>query len=111
MIISNAFLAKKNELELDTFLEIEELREFCNILYDKITGENDSGIRYKYVCFQADEADVERFCEVDDQFKQGIDRIYCTREVKAEVVQRINSVYSEEIQIMIRNAREAFARL
>lgn len=107
VIINNAFFAKKDEM--CSFLEINALREFCNILYDKITGENESGISYKYVCFQADEADVEEFCDIDGRFIRGIDKVYCTRAVEEETVRRINSIYAPEIQIMLKNAREAFA--
>lgn len=104
VIINNAFLAKKGP---QPFLEISALRKFCNILYGKITGGN--GVGYKYVLFQVSEADVERFCDSDDQFVRGIGKVFCTREVEEEKVEKINSVYTSEIQIMLKDAREAFA--
>lgn len=107
VIINNAFLAKKGA---QSFLEISALRRFCNILYDKITGECKSGGGYKYVLFQVSDADVERFCDRDDQFVRGIGKVFCTREVEAEKVEKINSIYASEIQIILKDAREAFAR-
>lgn len=109
VILNNAFCAKKDK-ELP-FLENNALRRFCNILYDKITGENASGIRYKYVCFQVDEADVEEFCDTDNRFVKGIDKVYCKKKVDEETLQKINSIYEPEIQIMLKDAREAFAEM
>lgn len=108
VIINNAFLAKK---EPQPFLEISALRKFCNILYDKITDRNEGGGSYKYVLFQVTEADVERFCDDDDQFVRGIGKVFCTRKVEAEKVEKINSIYTSEVQIMLKDAREAFAEL
>lgn len=108
VIINNAFLAKKGP---QPFLEISALRKFCNILYDKITSGNENGISYKYVLFQVSETDVERFCDDDDQFVRGIGKVFCTREVEAEKVEKINSVYASEIRIMLKDAREAFTEL
>lgn len=109
VIINNAFYAKRNEVQ--PFLEIDALRRFCNILYDKITGDNESGISYKYVYFQVDKADVEEFCNIDDQFIRGIDKVFCTRKVEEYELEKINSVYEPEIRTMLKNAREVFARL
>ncbi len=109
VIINNAFFAKSDEVQ--PFLEINALRTFCNILYDKITGDNDSGISYKYVYFQVDEVDVEEFCDFDRQFMRGIDKIFCIEKVDRKKLEEINSIYAPEIQTMLRNAREAFARL
>lgn len=106
VIINNAFLAKKGP---QPFLEISALRKFCSILYDRITGSSESEGGYKYVLFQVSEADVERFCDRDDQFVKGIDKVFCTREVEAEKVERVNSIYASEIQVMLKDAREAFA--
>lgn len=108
VIINNAFLAKK---EQQSVLEISALRKFCNILYDKITGKNESGVIYKYVLFQVSEADVERFCDDDDQFVRGIGKVFCTGKVEPEKVEKINSVYPSEVQLMLKDAREAFAEL
>lgn len=109
VIINNAFFAKGNEMQ--SFLEVNALKTFCNILYDKITGDNESGISYKYVYFQVDEIDVEEFCDFNNQFMRGIDKIFCTRKVEEKQLEEVNSIYAPEIQVMLRNAREAFARL
>lgn len=109
VIIYNAFFAKREENLV--FLEFSALRNFCNILYDKITGENESGTRYKYVCFQVDEMDVEEFCDVDIQFARGIDKVFCTGKIEEEKIERINSAYEPAIRIMLKNAREVFAAI
>ena len=109
VVINNAFFAKKDKTQ--SFLENNALRTFCNILYQKITSENESGICYKYVYFQMDEADVEEFCDIDDQFIQGIDRVYCTREVQEETVAKVNSIYTPEVRTMLKNARDTFSQL
>ena len=36
VVINNAFFAKRNDNL--SFIEMKSLREFCNILYDKITN-------------------------------------------------------------------------
>lgn len=107
VIINNAFFAKRNE-EL-TFLEFSALRNFCNILYDQITGGNGNGKRYKYVCFQVDEMDVEAFCDADIQFARGIDKVFCRGKIEEEKLKIINSVYEPDIQTMLKDAREVFA--
>lgn len=106
VIINNAFFAQK---EQPSYLDISQLRRFCNILYDKITGSSDSG--YKYVLFQVSEADVGKFCDVDDQFVRGIGKVFCMGKVEEETVERINSVYASEIRMMLKDARDTFAEL
>lgn len=109
VIINNAFYARKNESK--NSLAISELQQFNFILYDKMTKENDTGVRYKYVCFLADWKDVEEFCRTDEQFINSIDTVYCTKQIEEEAVQRVNSIYTPDIQMMIQNAREDFRRL
>lgn len=109
VVINNAFLAKKEVIS--NYMEFSSLREFCNILHEKITGDNRSGISYKYAYFQVDEADIEKFCDLDAQFIRGIDKIFCTRIVEQEDVDRINSMYAQEVQDIIEEARDTFAAL
>lgn len=98
VIINNAFYAKKGAQPI---LEISALRNFCNILYDKITGENKSGISYKYVQFQVADTDIEEFFDTDDHFMKGIGKVVCVDEVKEETIKKLNSVYASEIQEML----------
>lgn len=108
VIINNAFYAKKGA---QPFLEISALRNFCNILYKKITGENRSGIRYKYVQFQVAGTDIEDFFETDNNFIKGIGKVVCVEEVKEETIRRLNSAYTPEIQKMLEDARKDFATI
>ncbi len=108
VIINNAFYAKQGA---QPFLEISALRDFCNILYEKITGENRCGISYKYVQLQVASTDIENFFETDNHFIKGIGKVVCVEAVKEETVQKLNSVYAPEIQEMLKDAREAFAAL
>lgn len=107
-IINNAFYAKKGA---QSVLEMRALRNFCNILYEKITGENRSGISYKYVQFQVANTDIENFFETDNHFIKGMDKVICVKEIKEETVKKLNSVYAPEIQEMLEDAREEFASL
>lgn len=107
IIINNAFYAQAGA---QSFLELSTLRSFCNILYDKITGHNKSGISYKYVHFQVNEADIDDFFEMDDHFIRGINKVVCVKEVKAETVKKLNSIYAPEIQVILEDARETFAK-
>ncbi len=106
IIINNAFCAKKS---YQPFLEISALRNFCNILYDKITGDDEIGNSYKYVQFQVDDSDIESFFEADDHYIKGIDKIVCVKQVKEETLKKLNSVYAPEIQEILEAAREEFA--
>lgn len=108
VIINNAFYAKKG---VQPILEISALRNFCNILYDKITGENKSGISYKYVQFQVADTDIEEFFDTDNHFMKGIGKVVCVDEVKEETIKKLNSVYAPEIQEMLEDARKEFAAL
>ncbi len=108
IIINNAFYAKKGA---QPFLEISSLRNFCNILYEKITGVNRSGISYKYVQLQVTGTDIEDFLEADTHFIKGIGKVVCVKEIEEETVERINSVYTPEIQEILKDAREEFATL
>jgi len=108
VIINNAFFAQKEPLP---YLEIDKLRKFCNILYDKITGGSNYGVVYKYVLFQVSEADVEKFCDADEQFVRGIGKVFCMGKIEEEKIERINSAYASEIRMMLKDARDAFAEL
>ncbi len=107
VIINNAFCGKKAQ----SFLEFNALRDFCNILYEKMTGKNRSGISYKYIQLQVSGSDIKNFFETDNHFIEGISKVICTEEVTEETVQKINSIYPAEIQEILKEAREAFAAL
>lgn len=106
VVLSNAFFARSEEEH--RFIEMNELRDFCGILYDKITQRGKK--YYKYVCFQVDEEDIEEFCRYDDRFAKGINKIYTIDKIHSDEVNRINSIYSQDIQQSIESAREAFSR-
>lgn len=107
VVINNAFYAK--QIEEFHSLEITELRRFSNILYDEISSINNCRIGYKYACLRATQKDMEEFCSSTHNFITGIDKIYCTETIDIGWVEQVNSRYTEDIQSVIRIAREIFA--
>ena len=99
VILNNAFLAKSKV----QYLEISEIRKFCNILYDKLT------VSYKYVQLHMTDKDVNEFCDISDQFIKGIGKIFCMHPVKDEEVEKINSVYDPDVSSILAEARKEFA--
>ena len=59
VVINNAFFAKRNDNL--SFIEMKSLREFCNILYDKIRNSDQTGNRRQYVCFKVVIVDLYNF--------------------------------------------------
>ncbi|MEY8410208.1 hypothetical protein AALB51_03050 [Lachnospiraceae bacterium 62-26] len=108
IIINNAFYARKGR---QPFLEDSALRDFCNILYEKITGDNESGINYRYVHFRVEDVEMERFFECNEQYIKGINKVVCRKEVEEEAIKKLNSIYEPEVQVMLENARKEFAEV
>lgn len=109
VIISNAFFAKQN-LNL-SFMEMNSLRDFCNILYDKITGNNQHGGNNKYVYFKVDDSDLDDFFDSNEDFVRGINKIYKLKDIDIDELCAVNSIYDLEIQASLENARNEFAQM
>ena len=92
IIINNAFYARKGR---QPFLEDSALRDFCNILYEKITGDNESGINYRYVHFRVEDVEMERFFECNEQYIKGINKVVCRKEVEEEAIKKLDNVFTE----------------
>lgn len=99
VIFVNAFLARDVKS-----LGMDELRAFCNILYDKLV---EGG--YKYVVLEAGRRDIEVFCEKDGQFAQGIDKIHCLKPVTKEYMEKVNSVFPPDVEEILHDVRMLFA--
>lgn len=104
VVLKNAFAAQG---DTKPYIEVDALRKFCDILNNKIAKVG-SG-RYKYVYFELDQDDLEEYCEEDEQFVRGINRIYVTRPKDKDGLIRVNSAYTEEIRDSLKEARKEFA--
>lgn len=109
VVINNAFFAKQN-LNL-SFMEMNALQDFCNILYDKITGNSEKGSRNKYVCFKVDDSDLDEFFDSDRDFIRGIDKIYKLRDIDINDLLAVNSIYDADVQASLEDARKAFSQM
>lgn len=107
IIISNAFFAGHEQV---TSLDFSDLKKFCDILYDEITNCEISKGGYKYVYFQADEKDVDDFCSCNNCFIRGIDKVYRTGNINSQELSEINSIFTEEVQLLLKNARRRFSQ-
>ncbi|MCI7040863.1 MAG: hypothetical protein MR992_01845 [Lachnospiraceae bacterium] len=109
VVINNAFFAKRNDNL--SFIEMKSLREFCNILYDKITNSDQKGNRSQYVCFKVDNVDLDDFFDSNSDYARGIDRIYKLKDIGSDELDAVNSIYSEDIQMSLKDARAEFAQM
>lgn len=105
VILKNAFAAM--EKKAVKCLKFQDLRNFCNIIFDKM--EENENIRSKYVYLQVDEADIEEYCESEGDFTRGIDKIYMNFPADKDTLLTVNGIYSSEIQQVLADAREEFA--
>lgn len=103
VVLTNAFYASKGKTKN---LNNIALREFCSILQDDITGDNTN---HKYVYFDMDDEDLDDYLEFNRRFERGINKVYCVDDIEEPEMQRVNSVYTKEIQSIIQRARETFA--
>lgn len=101
VIFANAFLARPKKS-----LEISELRTFCNLLYDKLV---EGG--YKYVILEAGHEDIEVFCERDERFVQGIDKIHCLKPITEEYTKQVNSVFPPDVEKILQSVCTLFAAI
>lgn len=108
VVISNAFFARKHEET--TFLETSALQEFCNIVYEKITGST-NGRNNKYVYFQVDDVDMDEFCSCNERYVKGINKIYATEIIQSDELNKVNSIYDKDIQRSLAAAREVFSSM
>lgn len=107
IIISNAFFAKQGAAQ--NYLEFNALRKFCNIAYEKIISNQNADC--KYVCFEAEEEDLDDFCDADTRYVRGIDKVFRVGEIANSELERLNSIYTVEVQESLEAARIAFAEL
>ncbi len=103
VVLMNAFYASKGKTK---DLNNIALRKFCNILHDDIIEDNTN---YKYVYFDMDDDELDDYLELNRRFERGINRVYCIGDIEELEMQRVNSVYTQEIQSIIQKARESFA--
>lgn len=104
VVLNNVFAAKQKE-----YVEWEELSDFCNILYKKVTGIQSNAGRYRYVHFQLNQEDLEEFFEVDGKFLNGINRIYSLKKIDDIECEKINFIYTSEIRQSLIETRKEFA--
>lgn len=105
VMIKNTFMAS---VDNPLYIEWEAIRRFSNILYDKISKNCSRRNGIKYVYFQLGKMDLEDFCESNSQFISGINRIYRNQEIDPASWESVNTVYSEEIQNSLKDARDEF---
>lgn len=78
VIINNAFIARKNP-----YLTTEELRDFCDILQEKL---EEHGYIYTMMCIS--NKDIEELCD-GSRFIKGIDKIHCLQPVTVEYLDAV----------------------
>lgn len=97
VILYNAFLSKQkiNEHKCHS-ITFNDLRKFCNNLYDSIiqTG-------YKYVVIDCNTENIDAFCNTDNSFIRGIDKMFCTCKIDSDYVEEINRKYPKDIQVVL----------
>lgn len=81
----------------------EELGDYCQILSDKFT---DKG--YKYLVFDAADKDFDEFCSKDIKFIKGTTKIVCTEIIRTEDADKVNSIYEQRIQEILKEARKIY---
>lgn len=97
VILYNAFLSKQ---KIDEYkyrsITFHDLRKFCNNLYDSIVQ-----IGYKYVVIDCDTENIDDFCDTDNSFIKGIDKMFCTCKIDSTYVEGINRKYPKDIQVVL----------
>lgn len=105
VILYNAFLSKQKISEPECyFITFHNLRKYCNNLYDAIVQTG-----YKYVVINGDTENIDDFCNMDNNFIRGIDKMFCTCKINSAYVEKLNSKYPEDIQAIL-NASDIFCQ-
>lgn len=105
VVFTNAFYAIKETGVND--LKTESLREFCSILYSDITSGNTD---YKYVYFNMDNDEIDDYLKYEKKFERGIGRVCFVGDAKDLDIDRTNSIYAQDVQEILQQARETFAQ-
>lgn len=94
VVLYNAFLSKQAaDGSGRCSLSFDDLRKFCSDLYDSVVK-----LGYKYVVLDCEKDSIDAFCDKEDGFVRGIDKIFCIHGVDSAAVNDVNRRYPEDIQ-------------
>lgn len=105
-VLYNAFYSRQETDGQCAEITIENLRAFCNRLYDAITGNT----RNKYVVLGVDDESIEEFMDRNDDFIKGITKIVCTRRIRPGEVKGLNAIYENDVQAILDDSRKLWGR-
>lgn len=103
VIISNAFYAMHKKDDVCTVLEYKFVDQFKKLLYQRITN------KYRYVLFSSEDSNCIEIYE--HIFIKENDGILCVNSIDDSFIDKVNSVYSSDIQNIIEQSRSEMKKI
>lgn len=96
-VLYNAFFTNPNlDFKENFSISFDNLRRFCDKLYDAVYNAG-----HKYIIIHGYAKDIDYFCDNDEKFVKGIDKIFCMKQITHEEIESINRHYPKDIQLIL----------